>query len=206
MRNTTVLLVAFFLLGVQALFSQSIATDIRPTDSHTQLGMEFTSAVLSYSQLQGFERRALQKLDDVEGYLAILGNPFYEDEFRSQAKEMLRKSFRAGSLKLWHPYSIGSLGFEAFADFFGSMTEERYFNIQFSEAEAVEDLVLQEEGYYEGAVKFYFSMSLLSSRPHRAEGKSMWYRIGYRVQRVTKSFGGTEKMVWTVRLGDLEKN
>jgi|GEM_PF-5345855 len=206
MRTTIILLATFFLMGRQVLLSQSIATDIRPTDSHTQLGMDFTSAVLTYSQLQGFERRALQKLNDVEGYLAILGNPFYEDEFRIQAKEMLRKSFREGDLKLWHPYSIGSLGFDAFADFFGSMTEERYFNIQFSEAEAVEDLALQEDDYYEGTLKFYFSMDLLSSRPHRAEGMSMWYRIQYRVERVTKSFGDTEKMVWTVRLGDLEKN
>lgn len=205
MRYTLIVLCAFLIIGKQGGIAQSIATDITPTD-HTQLSVGFTSPVLSQFQLEGFERRALQKLSDVQGYLAVLGNPFYEDEFRNQAKEMLAESFHDGTLKLWHPYSLGSLGFDAFADFFASMTEARFFNVEFSDEEAVEDPVMQEAGYYAGEIRFLFSMLLQGSDPHRAEANGLWYRIQYRVQRVPKSFGETEKLVWTVHLGDLEKN
>lgn len=58
---------------------------------------EFVNEELTSETLNAFEKRAVQKLNDLTDYLNIYANPDLDKQFRMQAKEMVRELFNSES-------------------------------------------------------------------------------------------------------------
>ena len=176
---------------------------VAPTSSYPQLSYYFSARDLSLDQIKVFSGRAVQKLNDLGGYLSILSNPDYDPVFREKAEGMIRSSFldvgkEGGTLVLEHPFSRSSISLGSFLNFFGSADASLFFVPQFSDIEDGNTPFWHEDGYYVGELVFQFTLNRIHAAGNAPEEKGLWYKIEYRIAQHTKQFGDQEKAVWEV--------
>lgn len=198
-----IVLSVFFLLIGQSAIGQAVMPH---QSAFPQLSYSFSNSAPSRDQLKVFSERAVQKLEDLEGYLTILANPDYDKVFREKAEALVRGSFHDGELVLEHPLSRSAISIGSFLNFFSSADEEMFFVPSFSEIDAGEIPYWHEDEYYAGELVFHFALKRVDPGAPSPDEKDLWYKIHYRIEQQVKQFGDREKAVWEVRLGSMTKN
>ncbi len=188
---------------LQPAYGQAVDSVANPT---APLERRFSPVDPSLDQLKGFAAEAASKLEALEGYLLLIGNPDNEEAVRAEAEDLVRSSFHEEDLTLEHPFSLSGISLGAFVNFFSSADEDLFFVASFSEIDKGEIPYWHEDGYYAGTMVFHFNLKRVNRDFFSSEEKALWYKINYRIERQLELIEDHEKAVWEVRLGCITKN
>jgi hypothetical protein len=152
--------------------------------------------LMSYN-LEAFENRAKQKLEDWAGYVEILTDSTVDQSFKEQARVMAEALFETSETKI-------------FLDVQGNITEkplplDKYLRrlmenstgkITITPREIIvnQHLTRLSNSVYRGV----FQLNGMSS------DNDIKLNINFAVKQIEKEFGGTTKKVWEVFLGDIQ--
>lgn len=157
--------------------------------SNTNLQHTFTSDKLTSSELDAFEKRAVQKLEDFYNYLEVISNPGYDKTLREEAKKQALELFSGNECRV-DGIKVGTL-----LDSCINITQEtKSFNVE--DARVKEKFPLQAGvAGYSGSMEFRLSSASSSSAAKQAS---------ILLIKTEKIFGTEKKQVWTVFLCEIK--
>ena len=203
MKNTLKhfgLTILILFLGIN-LFSQ---TEVQE-QNFLQLQNTMTNKQQSAYDLIGFEGRAMQKLEDLAGYLEIMSNKEYDLTLRKHALTLATKLFYDDQITIKNSdKQLSSLNVLELNDYLNSVLETGYAKIvvEITNREYVENLSQSKSDAYSG--KLIFEQTNTYYKNKDVQEKTIEKKeVDIILVKTEKAFGKKTKSVWNVLLGDI---
>jgi len=171
----------------------------------TKLETAFENEELTGAQLQAFELRALQKLNDLASYIEVMGNNALSPRLRDQATEQFLTLFSDSSRTILFPglknvptvikahelaKSISGLSLESVSAKVSQQKVTRHFK-------------RQSERQYAAVAACKMAYSFLDAGGKVRSNIAISYQVQLVLSRKEKQFGQHIKEIWEVSLGDV---
>ena len=181
--------------------------NVEPTREDKLAGMfqdienDFVNEELTYETLHAFEKRAIQKLNDLADYLNIYADASLSEEFRLQAREMILGSFNSETdLQMY----FDSLDFiEDAENTILYFTEgEGVFITEIDSINTTEFLHKQTISSYTGKLQFIQNIVRITSTD-TVVANTFNHSFEIIISKNKKQFGDNFQDVWEVKLGKI---
>jgi hypothetical protein len=173
-----------------------------------ELEEQFASKRPSKAELQAFETRSGQKVEELAEYIELLSDSSYGSAIRKRASEQALELFDRADRQLAGIYLNRGKQLEGKVPTVLDSLKARDDRIVQTEVKDLKSSSFErtEEGHYEGELSFTLTLTVgkekgetpLIRKEVRMQGKSV-------LKKVSKNFGDDERMVWEVFLGSIEK-
>jgi hypothetical protein len=173
-----------FLILLFVLFAKGQAQEA--SQHQYSEGQFFTSAVLSPDQLNAFEKRAAEKVEEFYQYLAVICNPKYDLKLREQAKKQALELFSGSSCKV---YGVES---GKFLDSCISGKMKTAFEISGKKITRGFQAGGEDKLTYEGKVEF-------ALEPDKTKRVAV-----IQLNKKIKQFGESSKTIWSVSICEIK--
>ncbi len=167
--------------------------DINPSAKTSLLEEQFTTQEIDEESLRAFEVKAIQKVEELYGYIAIMTDTVYEATFRDQALELSLSLFESrGKTKMNRLVSNAG----TIEDYLVQIrNQDRLLQRDVVKVLVKEPLTAQSLQIYSGLL----TVTLGNER------NGISYSQGFNLSRQAKLFGDEEKVIWEVRLTSMEE-
>lgn len=192
-------IIALFIYS--GLFSQADVNE----NNYQKLQNTLTNAEQSTYDLTGFEGRAMQKVEELAGYIEIISNKEYDLTFREHALSLAIKLFYDGEIKISNSDKLlSSFNIMALNDYFDTVLKTGYAKIvvEVSNRQYVENLSQSKSDTYSG--KLLFDQTNYYYKNKEIQDKTIEKKeVDIILVKTEKAFGKKTKSVWSVYLGDI---
>lgn len=195
--NLSVLFLFIFL----SAYSQVVVKE----NNYQQLQNTLTNEQQSAYDLTGFEGRAVQKLEDLAGYIEIISNKEYDLTLRKHALSLAAKLFYDGQITVRNSdKQLSSLNILELSEYLNSVLKTGYAKIvvEITNHEYVENLTQSKSDSYSGKLIFEQTNRYYKNKdiPEKTTEKK---EVDIILIKTEKAFGKKKKSVWNVFLGDI---
>ena len=194
------IILLFFFYGIN-IFSQ---VDVQEKNFE-QLQNTLTNEQQSAYDLTGFEGRAVQKLEDLAGYIEIISNKGYDLTLRKQALSLAGKLFYDDQITIKNSdKQLSSLNILELNEYLNSVLKTGYVKIvvEITNREYVENLKQSKSDLYSG--KLIFEQTNTYYKTNDVHDKTTEKKeVDIILIKTEKAFGKKKKSVWNVFLGDI---
>lgn len=183
----------------------SIKTDSVDQQKGSEKAYEFEKDTLSASSLRAFELRAIQKLQDIAGYVQILSDLSLDKSFRMQARQMMQGIFSDGNNTISTKTFDGGNSLKLTVNQFIDSVSNQYpkLKVEIYDIQTIQNLHLTNNHVYAGALTFWQTTYRVQKTGNiKLNEEQMLADIT--LKRVDKEFGNTAKEVWEAFLGNIE--
>lgn len=205
MRGIGKIWFGFFLL---VLFSAGTCSDgnyesskmAEKPDMYREMENEFVNDELSVETLSAFEKRAIQKLKDVEDFISIYSDSSLSKPFRMQAKQMIEGNFinKETTLEFYRNLELEEDTVNQILFFAGN--NEKY-KVEINEITVSNRLQKVSPSNYSGEIQFSQKVSN-SDSVNNAPANYFQGKMEIQALKTEKKFGNITKVVWELFLGE----
>jgi hypothetical protein len=185
------------------LFSQSVEQN---ENNFQLLQNSITNPKQSSFDLSGYEGRAMQKIDELAGYIEIISNKDYDPTFREHALTLAKKLFYDKEIQISNSDKyLSNLNILALDDYLNAVLKTSYTKIivELSNRQYIENLSQDKSESYSG--KLLFDQTNYYYKNKEIQNKSTEKKeVEIILVKTDKSFGKKTKSVWNVFLGDIK--
>lgn len=157
----------------------------------TELVIPVFSNDLSEEQLEEFEDRSLEILQDFYDYLDILTDSSINNEVKSETLKSLKELFYSEKLTVFPTTYDLALSFESIENIANSLKIQE--SMQLLECAVQQPLQVQASGEYRGKIEFQLKQGNLEKAKHAS----------VELRKVKKPIGGEETQIWKIYLLDI---
>jgi hypothetical protein len=165
-----------------------------------------TNIKQSSFELEGFEGRAIQKLEELAGYIEIISNKEYDLTFREHALSMAKKMFYGEDIKISNSdKNLSSLTQMDLNDYLNTILKTGYAKIvvEISNKEYLENLSQNKSDAYSGRI--FFSQTNSYYNQKEIQNKTTEKKeVEIILIKTEKNFGKRSQNVWNVYLGNIK--
>lgn len=180
---------------------ESSKMDKKP-DMYREMENEFVNDELSVETLSAFEKRAIQKLKDVEDFISIYSDSSLSMPFRMQAKQMIEGNFinKEAALEFYRNMEIKEDTVNRFLFFSGNIGK---YKVEINKITVSNRLQKVSPANYSGEIQF---LQKVTEPDSVNNGPANYFQRKIEIQaiRTEKKFGNSPKIVWEVFLGETE--
>ena len=155
--------------------------------------------------MKAFEKRAIQKLEDLKDYFEILSNSKIDTTFKNQAIVMASELFstKENTITINLDESKESTPQKA-SSFFNSLQNGNLamLSFQIHDIYMIKNIKHLNENEYKGAIKFMLSVTS-NNKEIQIPPKIVEMQCDIIAKKVRKQFGKESKQVWEVFLGNI---
>ncbi len=170
-----------------------------------QLQNTLTNEKQTAYDLTGFEGRAMQKLEDLAGYIEIISNKEYDLTLRKHALSLAGKLFYDDRITIKNSdKQLSSLNILELNEYLNSVLKTGYAKIvvEITDREYVENLKQSKFDSYSGKLIFEQTNTYYKNKEVQEETIEK-KEVDIILIKTEKAFGEKKKSVWNVFLGDI---
>jgi len=170
------------------------------SDAYQSIENEFIKDELSIEDLNAFEKRATQKLQDISDYINIYADTSLSLEFRRHAKQMIQENFsEKDDLTIF--YKNLEIAEDTVNTVLNYIKYGESFKTEFSSFEIIKHFQKESDLKYSGEIQFTQRISFLIQSDTVVV--SFQRRINILAVKTEKNFGSETQEVWEVYFGEI---
>lgn len=175
------------------------------TTDNKDLEDVFETDSLTTEQLQVFQQRAQQKLQDFINYVEIISNKSYNAELRDVAKQQIKNLFTDSTVLINIPITKTQKIPCTVTEFLNEVKVSDYDSIKVK----TDSVVLSQPAKSKEGMKYIGTITGKVSIDGFKNGETIFnsssiQKAETNISKTKKQFGKESKMVWTVTLGELK--
>lgn len=187
------------------LFSLMLALDgfcqsagVRPTEIQ-KLENTFEQNEITEKQLNAFEVRGNQKLNDLAGYLDYVSDETINETFRKQAQQLVLELFKSPEV-LFKYFEDGKVVNSTIEKYLSQLLnqEESKTKLQFINITKISESEKADDGTYSWLVQF-----VAKETQDEQINSAVKVTLNVELVKVAKKFGADTKWIWEVLLGNM---
>ncbi len=165
---------------------------------------DFVNEELTYETLHAFEKRAIQKLNDLADYLNIYADTNLSEEFRLQAREIILGSFNSEMDLQTYFKSLGFIEDTENTILYLSKDE----GVFITEIDSVNTVDFFHKNNYSSYIgKLQFSQNIVRvTSTDTVVAKTFNCNLEITISKNKKQFGDNFQNVWEVNLGEIKND
>lgn len=174
-----------------------------PILSDNKLEEAFETEILSAEQLNVFQQRAQQKVQDFTNYLEIISNKTYDAQMRLLARNQIEELFADSSILVTISIAEEKRNPKPLSVFLNDVYQSKYDSIKIKTDSIVvtQPKMANETETYIGFITV--KLNIVGYKNAQVSFNSNVNHMAKTVIRKTqKQFGGESRMIWTVTLGE----
>lgn len=166
---------------------------------------DFSKSTLNAENVAAFEARAKQKIEDFCNYIQLVSNKNYDKKFRQHSQKSALSLFNSDECLINDSIVTGKDSLVTIAHFLDAVFETEFHQIagQASQIILQDELTLSENGNYAGTISYVQTLNCYDKDGTIIETVVENKTVSVTLNRKTKSFGTTEKIIWVVELCDV---
>ena len=169
-------------------------------NTFSDIEKNFANDELSDVVLSAFEKRAVQKLEDISDYINIYADTSLSVQFRAQANQMILDNFLE-KMELQIFYENLELQEDTLNTTLYHSKNGHSFKIEIGSIEITNHFLKKSDLSYSGEIQFNLRMEV-SNTLGAIEIKDSQYSVKMLAIKSTKNFGNETEEVWEVYLAD----
>jgi hypothetical protein len=172
----------------------------------SNLENDFSKSKLGAENVEAFEARAKQKVEDFCNYIQLVSNKGFDEKFRQHSLKSALGLFNSEQCVINDSIVTGKDSMVTIAHFLDAVLETKFHQIegQASQIALEDDLKLTDNGNYAGTICYVQTLTCYNKDGKVLETVIENKTVGVTLNRKTKSFGTTEKIIWVVQLCDIQ--
>ncbi|MFT5823680.1 MAG: hypothetical protein ACI8ZM_004942 [Crocinitomix sp.] len=171
----------------------------------TNLENDFSKSILGEENVAAFEARAKQKVEDFCNYIQLVSNKGFDEKFRQHSHKSALSLFNSDQCLINDSIVTGVDSLVTISNFLDAVFETQFHQIEGQASQIIlqDELTLSEDGNYAGTISYVQTLTCFDKAGIVIEKVVENKTVGVTLNRKTKSFGTTEKIIWVVELCDI---
>ncbi|NOQ74707.1 MAG: hypothetical protein GQ574_22025 [Crocinitomix sp.] len=193
------------IIAIALIFSTAFSFGQSSQNMGTNLENDFSKSKLGAENVAAFETRAKQKVEDFCNYIQLISNKNFDTKFRQHSQKSALSLFNSDQCVINDSIVTGVDSLVTISNFLDAVYATHFQQIEGQASQIVlqDDLTLTESGDYAGTITYVQTLTCYDEAGTIIETVIENKTVGVTLNRKTKSFGTTEKIIWVVALCDI---
>ena len=169
---------------------------------------EFSKSTLDAENIIAFETRSKQKVVDFCNYIQLISNKDLDDKLRLHSQKSALTLFNTNSCLISEQMITGKNDYILINDFFSAVYKSKYHKIEGLASNVVfkDQLTAIDSSNYAGTISYTHTMNFYNQAGNIIKTIIENKFVEVTLTRKVKTFGTTEKIIWTVNLCDIKND